>query len=432
MPLVKQSPLPPRISVEAGTIYEIVLNTYTWGEDYDDVLFVAHSNAPTVVAITPIPVSDTLTITGISTASADVNESEARIVVTAEDDDGNTESYPMDVTVTAAIPMPADPLVESVASPDDLPGGELELDSFEANARTSFEYSRYIGRTPAQIRQITPLLLRGAGVTLTAQRSQGTITITGTGPTTYLYRLTFVDTNGTAITLDVTGEVRSPLTGRDPRIEATLDTAIGQGIRLPLDAYNWALIWPDYDDYEDIAFEAQFSPRADALIRVDDTDIGSGHVTLWPKKVGSAMLEWDVQDADDQSSVGTFRVFAVVRDAKGKRPNTSGQESHGPGQRANLPIDVKDILYDDLPPTTLPDPIAHPSDARYRMAARVRAVVSEVTIEGGVMTIRCEADDRWRGSTERPVRSEDGGPFKFVGVYEQGGVVVGWPTVKQE
>ena len=331
-------------------------------------------------------------------------------------------------TVTAApttpLPPAEDPIVVSVG--DDLTGVNFVL----GEGRVVM-LADYLTTPFASITSITPETLTGA-VRGVVDLSARTLTLTAANAGSYIVRLTIL-TNELRRIVDVHGRVRESTRLLNPELLETITMPAYSTKQVDVRGYDWGSYIDGYTGLAQLRFVNQQDPASLTLVQVDLTEIVSGgFITLRSLAPGQTILRFAVAEQATGAFLVQLRIALAMRDVMGNEPPVGELEPRDPFDAvANIPMEPPPLPV-DAPPQTLPPAPNIPSDNRFVMVERVNLVVSRVTIEGGIMTLECEDAGRLRGRREQQVAAQLGRIFSFVGIYEESGISVNWPTEEEE
>ena len=430
MALPTQSPFPVSLSIGAGESFRLVLNTLTYGtSDYADLVFQAHSNTPSIVTVVPEPDGDVLLISAASTIGT--GTSAGRIVIAVEDvKEDEQRSYSLPVTVTQKLPPQVTPFQRRVTADEPLVGDDITGVDFILGQTETLAIASYISTPLTGIRTFNAQTLSGA-VTGVVNVSAGTVALTAANAGSYVVRLNFTPTSGQAFIVDIHGTVTVSTDPISPRTLDRITMAAYANKQIDLNRYDWARVLDGYNDLGQLTFTNQQSDDSLTIVQVDHANIATdGTITLRSLGPGQTVLRWAVAEAATGAFLVQLRIALAMRDVMSREPPPGEWTPRDPSDPvANIPMTPPPLPVDAVP-TTMPDAPAVVGDDRFVMVERVRAIVSNITIAGGIMTLECRNEDNLRGRRERQVAPQLGGPFSFVGIYERDGIAVEWPTEK--
>lgn len=433
MPLTATNPFGDTLALRLPNREEYDISTLSWGTGvrWQDLRITARSNSPDVAFVTERPVGRNgmfMTIQSRGLASGAETSSIARIVIDVTDtaDSDNKRQYTIEVTVTPnRVSLPPSDTETNVDSPDELPGNTVRGTNIYAGQTITFDLTPYTEAGAWAVTSNTPSVVIGARA-----NTDRTLTITAGGVAgEYAIELT----KGTEV-LTIQGTILAvPATQSfDYTAPRQVRLSLGQTFRLPLAQYNWDTLTGDSDiELSDLEFSSQLN-RYDLDIVTVTTGANNAYLQFTARDAGTLRrgARWRVFDENDRF-LGTFTVQVSVRNVKGVTPAPSPVPM-GPAE-APLPVEPIEDPEDDAASINDRPAIALPSTTRWELAHRSIGKVSEVKLEQGILSFRCDDAHVIKGRTDNMVTPALGGPFKFVGRYSEDGIDVAWPeSVKDQ
>lgn len=429
MPLTTTSPFDATLELRIPNRKAYDIRTLSWGTGVNvaDLTISARSNNPTVARVTERAFRNFLTISALALDSGAVTRSTARIVIDVTDAaDGTMRQYTIAVTVVPTqVLLPPSDIPDGVTTPDDLTGNTVRGVDVYSGQTTTLSLHPYTSAGAWVLTSNTPAVTVGAR----ANTSRSVSITGGNASGEYAVELT----KGTEV-LTITGHVLAVPPVQSVAVEQArqIRLAAGQTYRLPLSQYHWDMLTGDSDiELSDLDFVSQLDTYDRNLVFVS---MGANNAYIQFSALNPGTLRngarWNVLDGDD-NFLGTFVVPVAIRNVHGVVP-APPPRPRGPAE-APLPVepiedpeaDAADI--DDRPAIVLP------STDRWILAHRSVGKVSEVKLEQGILSFRCDDAHVIKGSKDNKATVALAGPFRFIGRYSVDGIDVAWPqSVKDQ